>query len=149
MPSRQRIFDYLAADIVVAFGGLFFGRVMIYPVSKAAGTFLERVAAESQAWHAGHQVMLVGMLCVAPAALGSRRAMHARTGWLTDIAAALAILGASLGAGQYALDFAMLAAAHRKPEAGAQFLKALQGDAFTQWGIHRYPNVAQSGIIYS
>ncbi len=48
MPTRQRTFDFLsAASIVVAFGGLFFGRMMIYPVSKASGSFLERVAVES------------------------------------------------------------------------------------------------------
>lgn len=149
MTSRQRTVDYLAAAcIVIAFGGLFFGRLMIYPVSTAPGNFLERVAARSEAWHVGHQCMLVGMIGVIPAAIGLRRALCARSPWLADFAAALAIFGASLGVGQYALDFAMLAAARvEPPEAGAQFLKSLQADSFVQWAFYKLPDVAQVGLI--
>jgi hypothetical protein len=149
MTSRQRTIDCLAAAcIVIAFGGLFFGRLMIYPVSTAPGNFLERVAARSEAWHVGHQCMLVGMIGVIPAAIGLRRTLRAQSPWLTDLAAALAIFGSSLGVGQYALDFAMLAAAQvEPPEAGAQFLKSLQADPFVQWAFYKLPDVAQVGLI--
>lgn len=149
MRTYQRIVDYLAAiAIVVAFGGLFIGRLLIYPVAVAQGSFLQRLAAEGSAWHVGHQVMLLGMIAVVPAAIALRRAMHARSPWLTDCAAALAILGPMLGVGQYALDFAMQAAAQvDSPEAGEQFLKALRADSFVQWAFYKLPDVAQLGLI--
>ena len=76
MVYYRRIIDYLAAiSIIVAFGGLFIGRLMIYPVATASGTFLERVATQATAWDFGHRVMLVGMIGLIPAAIGMRRAM--------------------------------------------------------------------------
>lgn len=149
MRTYQRIVDLLAAaSIVAAFGGLFFGRLMIYPVAVAQGTFLERLAAESSAWHAGHQVMLLGMLALLPTALALRRAMHAHSPALTDVAAALAVLGAALGVGQYALDFAMLAAARiHGPAAGEQFLAALRADTLVQVMFYKLPDLTQLGLI--
>ncbi len=149
MQSRQRIVDYLAAAcIVVAFGGLFVGRLLIYPVATASGTFLERVAAKSEDWDVGHRWMLVGMIGVIPAAIGLRRAMHERSPWLTDVGVVLTIFGSALGVGQFALDFAMLAASQiESPEAGAQFLKALQADSFAQWAFYKLPDVSQLGLI--
>ena len=137
-----------AASIVVAFGGLFIGRLMIYPVAKAEGKFLQRVAAESTAWDHGHRVMLLGMLFVVPAVLALRQTLHARSPLLTDVAATLAIAGAGLGIGQYALDFAMLAAARIEPaQAGEQFLDALQADTFVQWAFYKLPDLAQLALI--
>ncbi len=149
MVLSQKVVDYLAAaSIVVAFGGLFFGRLMIYPVSRAPGDFLERVAAESAAWDFGHRWMLVGMISLIPAAIALRRAMHERSPWLTDAATILTILGASLGVGQYALDFAMLAAAEiSSPEARSQFGSALSTNAFVQWAFYKLPDLAQLGLI--
>jgi len=149
MVTRQRTVDYLAAVcIVVAFGGLFFGRMMLYPVATAPGTFLQRVAAESEAWDVGHRWMLVGMIGLIPTAIALRRALRARSPGLTDAAAVLAILGATLGVGQYALDFAMLAAAQiEPPAAGAQFVNALQADAFVHWSFCKLPDVSQLGMI--
>ncbi len=149
MTSRHKVIDYLAAaSIMIAFGGLFFGRLLIYPVSTAPGTFLERVAARSDSWDLGHRWMLVGMICVAPASVALRCALHGRAALLTDIAATLTIFGAMLGVGQYALDFAMLAAARiEPPESGAQFLKWLQADSFAQLAFYKLPDVSQLGLI--
>jgi hypothetical protein len=146
---RQKFVDYLiAASLVVAFGGLFFGRLMIYPVSTASGTFLERVAAESSAWSVGHRVMLVGMMALIPAALGLRLILRERSPWLCDLSATLAVVGAALGVGQYALDFAMLAAAQIESAAAREeFLTALKSDAFTQWAFYKLPDVGQLGLV--
>lgn len=149
MHDRGRLVDLLvAASIVLAFGGLFFGRLMLYPVAIAPGTFLERLAAQSTAWRLGHQWMLAGMLCVIPAALGLRRALGRRSPRLCNVAAALAIAGAALGVGQYALDFAMLAAARvSPPAAGAQFVTNLQSDPFVRWTFYKLPDISQAGLI--
>jgi len=149
MNSCQRCLDYLvAACIVTAFGAMFLGRMLIYPVTTVPGTFLERVAATSDAWDVGHRWMLLGLVGVIPVAIGLRRAMHDRSPWLTDLAAALTLFGAVLCVGQYALDFAMLAAAQvQPPEAGAQFLKFLQADSFVEWVFYKLPDVSQIGLI--
>lgn len=137
-----------AISIVVAFGGLFIGRMMIFPVARAEGTFFQRVAAESTAWDWGHRVMLLGMVSVIPATLALRHALHGRSPLLTDIAAGLALLGAALGVGQYALDFAMLAAAGiSSPEAAEQFEAGLRGQVFVQWVFFRLPDLAQVGLL--
>lgn len=137
-----------AISIVLAFGGLFIGRLMIYPVARAHGTFFERVAAEATAWDWGHRVMLLGMISVIPASLALRHAFRERSPLLTDIAAGLGIVGAALGVGQYALDYAMLAAA-RLPtaEAARQFDAALREQAFVQWVFYRLPDLAQVGLL--
>ena len=42
----------------------------------------------------------------------------------------------------------MLAAARIEPQqAGAQFLKALQGDSFVQYAFYKFPDFAQLGLI--
>ncbi len=89
VPARAMVIGG-AVSIVSAFGGLFIGRMMIYPVARAEGTFFQRVAAESTAWDWGHRVMLLGMICVIPATLALRHALHGRSPLLTDIAAGLA-----------------------------------------------------------
>ncbi len=149
MPSRQRIIDYLAAiSIVVAFGGLFFGRLMIYPVSKAPGAFLERVAAKSEAWDSGHRLMLLGMIALIPAAIALRRTVRKASPLLCDVAATLAILGATLGVGQYALDFAMLHASQMEStDAREQFLHAWETGSFVQWVFYELPDLGQLGLI--
>jgi hypothetical protein len=147
--KSQRTIDLLAAAcIVTAFGGLFFGRLMLYPVSTASGTFLERVAARADWWNTGHRWMLLGMLAAPGAAIAMRRAFRARAPWLCDVATVLIIGGAALGVGQYALDFAMLAAAGIEPAAaGEQFLEALRADAFVQLAFYRLTDAAQFGLI--
>ncbi len=149
MGSYRRTADRLAAlSIVVAFGCLFVGRMMIYPVATAPGTFLERVAAEARYWDLGHRVMLVGMIGLIPAAIAVRRAMRGRSAWLADAAAALTILGAALGVGQYALDFAMLAAARiTPPEAGTSFIHLLRGEPFVDWAFYKLPDLSQLGLF--
>ena len=149
MLSRPRIVDNLSStSIIVAFAGLFVGRLMIYPVALAPGSFLERVAAHTQAWDLGHRVLLLGMLALIPATLGLQRAMRDRSPMLAGVATGLTIFGASLGVGQFALDYAMLAASQiDTPAAGSQFLEALEGNSFTQWMFYRLPDVAQLGLI--
>lgn len=149
MIAREKAVDSLAAVcILIAVGGLFFGRLMIYPVSTAPGDFLERVAAKSEAWDRGHRWMLVGMVGLIPAAIGLRRALRHRSPWLCDVAATLTIFGAALGVGQYALDFAMLAAAQvESPAARAEFLTAWQADAFVQLVFYKLPDLTQLGLI--
>jgi hypothetical protein len=149
MYTRQRTIDVLAAaSIVIAFGGLFFGRLMLYPVAAASGDFLERLAAKSQFWDLGHRVMLVGMVGLIPAAIGMRRTFHTASPWLSDIATGLTIGGATLGVGQFALDFAMLAAARLEPRAaGAQFVELLMADSFVQWAFYTMPDLGQLGLI--
>ncbi len=146
VPARAMVIGG-AVSIVIAFGG-FIGRMMIYPVARAEGTFFQRVAAESTAWDWGHRVMLLGMVCVIPATLALRHAFHERSPVLTDIATLLALIGAPLGVGQYALDYAMLAAA-RLPtvEAADQFDAALRGQEFVQWTFYRLPDLAQVGLL--
>jgi hypothetical protein len=149
MEIPRRIVDYLAAaSIVVSFGCLFVGRLMIYPVATASGSFLERVATEARAWELGHRVMLVGMVGLIPAAIGLRRAMRRRTGGLADVACGLTILGAALGVGQYALDFAMLAAAQiQPPKAGTEFVTLLREATFVDWAFYKLPDLSQVGLL--
>jgi hypothetical protein len=149
MPNRSRSIDILsAACVVVAFGGLFIGRMMIYPVSTASGTFLERVAAESQAWDLGHRVMLLGMVGLIPAAIGLRRVMRDKSPWLVDVGTGLTLVGAAMGVGQFALDFAMLAAAQiDSPSAGQQFTAALRGQPFVELAFYKLPDLGQLGLI--
>jgi hypothetical protein len=121
---------------------------MIYPVAAGSGTFLERVAAEAEAWDHGHRVMLVGMVGLIPAAVGIRRAVRGRWNWLADAACGLTILGAALGVGQYALDFAMLAAAQVQPrEAGAEFFTLLRAAPFVDWAFYKLPDLSQVGLL--
>jgi hypothetical protein len=149
MELQRRIVDYLAAvSIVVAFGCLFVGRLMIYPVAAASGTFLERVATEAEAWDHGHRVMLVGIVGLIPAAVGIRRAVRGRWNWLADAACGLTILGAALGVGQYALDFAMLAAAQVPArEAAAEFVRLLREARFVDWAFYKLPDLSQVGLL--
>lgn len=149
LAATARLRDVLAsASLVAATGGLFLGRLMIYPVTTVPGSFLERLAAKSTAWDMGHRVMLVGMLAMIPAALVLRRALLARSPRLAEAGAALTILGAALGVGQYAVDFAMLAAARIEvPQGGSQFLAAWQADPFAQLVFYKLPDLAQAGLL--
>ncbi len=149
MPDRSSSLEMLsAASVVVAFGGLFIGRMMIYPVSTAAGTFLERVAAQSQAWDHGHRVMLVGMIGLIPASISLRRVLREKAPWLVDVGTGLTLVGAALGVGQYALDFAMLAASQIEPStAGQQFTAALRDQPFVELAFYKLPDLGQLGLI--
>jgi hypothetical protein len=147
--GRTKLGDYLAAAaIVVAFGGLFFGRLMLFPVTLAEGHFLQRVAAKAQWWHVGHQVLLVGMLSLIGASLALRRTFRDYSPRLVDWATGLVIFGAALGVGQYALDFAMSAAAQIESTAAAdQFLTALESDSFVQTVFYKLTDVGQAGLF--
>ncbi len=149
MTISDKLANYLAAaSLLLAFGGLFFGRLLMYPVAVAPGGFLNRLALESAAWDVGHRWMLLGPVFLIPATLGMRRALRPRAPWLVDVGTTLVIAGAALTVGQFALDFAMLAAAHVEPrEAGQEFVDQLRGQPFVQWVFYRLPDVSQIGLI--
>ena len=70
MQSVRSVISTLGCvSIFVAFGGLFVGRIMIYPAAIAKGDFLQRLQAEAAAWDYGHRVMLVGAMALIPALL--------------------------------------------------------------------------------
>jgi hypothetical protein len=122
--------------------------MMLYPVVLAEGHFLERVAARADWWHAGHQVMLLGMLSLIGAALALRRTFRAASPRLVDVATGLTIVGAALGVGQFALGFAMLAAARiDSTPAADQFLAALEQDRFAQVAFYKLTDLSQLGLI--
>jgi hypothetical protein len=149
MRTQSRLVDYVSAVcVVIAFGCLFVGRMMIYPVATAAGTFLERLANQSGAWDWGHRVMLLGMVALLPATVVLWRTLRPRSPRLADTAAMLTLIGAALVVGQYALDFAMLAAAQIEPRsAGEQFVDKLREHPFVDLAFYKLPDVAQLGLI--
>ncbi|MBX3421135.1 MAG: hypothetical protein KF752_06220 [Pirellulaceae bacterium] len=55
--------------IFIAFGGLFVGRMMTYPVALADGSFLQRLQTDAAAWDYGHRVMLLGVVAMISALL--------------------------------------------------------------------------------
>lgn len=149
MPNRSRVVNYLsAACVVIAFGSLFIGRMMIYPVATASGTFLERLAAQSTAWDWGHRVMLLGMVGLLPATVVLWRALGAKSPRLANAAAMFTLVGSALVVGQYALDFAMLAAAHVEPRSsGEQFVDQLRQQPFVDLAFYKLPDLGQLGLI--
>ena len=148
MPRRERILDLLgAASVVLAFGGLFVGRVLTYPLSSVEGTFLVRVAAKADFWDAAHRAMLIGALFAVPAALTLARALRAGLPRLVDIAAGLMILAAMLSVGQFALDYAFLAAAQMRSRPDAiEFHDLLRSQPFVDLLFYKLANLAWIGV---
>lgn len=148
MPVPSRLIDYLGAGTVVAaFGGLLLGRVLMYPVAFAPGEFLDRLAAEPTAWDISHRVMTVAAVLVIPAAFALRRALVERAGWLAEIATTLVVLAGALGVGQFALDYAMLAAAQLESRAaGQEFVNRLREHPFVDLAFYELANPAWIGV---
>jgi hypothetical protein len=142
MPARSRLYDYIgAASIAAAFICLLVGRVLNYQLRAVEGTFLERVALKADVWQAAHMWLLVGSVALIPASLALRRLFYARSPWLMDVAATVAVAGAALTVGQMSLDFAMLAAAQGKPPA-QEVIDRLRAMPIVQWAFYTLPNTA-------
>ncbi len=145
---QARIANYLgAAVIILAFGALFVGRIIMYPVAVAPGNFFERVRAESAAWNLSHQIMTIGLVALIPAAIALARALRPRSPWLTNIGLVLTFLAGALGVGQFALDFAMLAAAQAPtPGAGAEVASKLREQPFVNLVFYKIANNSWVGL---
>jgi hypothetical protein len=148
MPRRSRIRDLLGAIcVVVAFGGLLVGRVLTYPLSSVEGTFLDRVAAKADFWDAAHRAMLIGALFAVPAALALARALRPGSPRLVDAAAGLMILAAMLSVGQFALDYAYLAAAQMRSRPDAiEFHELLRSQPFVDLLFYKLASLAWIGV---
>jgi hypothetical protein len=150
MRAANKTLDYIgAAAIVVAFGGLFVGRVIMYPVALVPGTFLDRLAGEPTAWDISHRVMTLGAIAAIPAALSLSRVLRARSWWLVDIGTVLLIVAAALAVGQYALDYAMLIAAQLESRAaGQEFVDKLLAHPFVDLAYYEVANPAWIGVAF-
>lgn len=134
--------------IFVAFGGLFIGRMMIYPAAVAKGNFLQRLDSEATAWDYGHRVMLVGAIALIPALLTLWAVIRFQSPRLALSATCLGIFGAALLVGQFALDFAMLAAAQIEPRsAGQAVVDSLQSQPFVELAFYKLPDLLQLGAV--
>lgn len=147
--THERFINYLtAASLVVAFGCLFVGRVLMYPLSRLSGTFLDRVAVESAVWDSAHRWLLVGIVALIPAVLGVRRVLWHRAPWLADLGSTLTILGAVLTVGQFAIDFVMSVAAPIEPRAATEELvRRLRDQPFVRFTFYTLPNLAGVGNV--
>jgi hypothetical protein len=142
MPARSRLYDYVgAASIATAFLCLLVGRILNYQLRTVEGTFLERVALKADVWQAAHVWLLVGSVALIPASLALRRMFYARSPWLVDVAATIAVVGAALTVGQMSLDFAMLAAAQGTPPA-QDVIDRLRAMPIVAWAFYTLPNTA-------
>lgn len=155
MPTRDRTLDFLgAASVLLAFGALFAGRVIMWPVAMAPGSFFERLRAEAWAWDVSHAVMTVGLVAMLPAAMALGRALRAPgwSQWLVDLGQGLVMLAAALGIGQFALDYAMLAAAQQPSlaggEAGAEIAERLRHYPFVDIAFYEVANPAWIGLAF-
>ena len=153
MPTRDRTLDILgAASVLLAFGALFVGRVIMWPVAMAPGSFFERLRAEAWAWDVSHAVMTVGLVAMLAAAMALGRALRAPgwSQWLVDLGQALVMLAAALGIGQFALDYAMLAAAQQPSlagaDAGAEMAERLRHYPFIDIAFYQVANPAWIGL---
>lgn len=150
MLSEHKRLDYLGAlCILVAFGGLFMGRVVMYPVALVQGSFLERLSAEPGYWDYSHRVLMIAAVATIPAALALSRALRERSKWLCDIGLVLLVIAATLCAGQFALDYAMLAASQLNDRtAGQEFVDRLMHHPFVEFTFYNLANVAWIGVVF-
>lgn len=134
--------------IFVAFGGLFVGRMMIYPAAVAKGNFLQRLQSEATAWDYGHRVMLVGAIALIPALLTLWAVIRLKSPRLAFCATCLGIFGAALLVGQFTLDFAMLAAAQIEPRsAGEAVVDKLMSQPFVDLAFYKLPDLFQLAAV--
>lgn len=137
-----------AACVVLGFGALFVGRVMMYPTALVPGSTLERIRAEAVAWDHSHRVMLAGFVLLIPASVALWTALRARSAWASFAGAWLLIVAAALSVGQFALDFANLEAARAlSPEAGQQFMAAMRANGFVRLAFYSGPDLGGFGVL--
>ena len=149
MRFRLRVLNILAAACVVAAPAcMFIGRMLTFQLTRTSGSFLERVAANADAWDLAHRWMLVGAVAAIGAAIALAGVLRQRAGGLADAAAALVIVGAAAAVGQYALDFVMLVAAQTDPpSAGAELVGRLRANNVLDFAFYQLPKVAGIGQL--
>jgi len=138
----------LHATIVAAGFSLFLvGRVIMYPAALAPGGLLDRVRAESAAWDYSHRVLILAALLHIPAVLIICRALSTRTPKLSVITSFLLITGAALSIGQFALDYAVLAASTVEPASGDAVFAAFRNHPFVDLAFYKSPNITGLGFV--
>ncbi|MBX3380994.1 MAG: hypothetical protein KF805_12950 [Phycisphaeraceae bacterium] len=133
--------------VAFAFAALFVGRVVMYPIAIAPGGLLDRVRAEQRAWSLSHLILLFGILALIPAVLILARELRDRSRWLCRAFSLLLITGAALTVGQYALDFAVLAAAQMPAPSGQLFFDTLRQDPIVNLAFYKLIDLAGIGMI--
>ena len=84
------------------------GMLWLYRVRSAEGGFYERMNSHSSDWVGSHLVLLASAILIGPAAVALWRAVgEGRGSTLAGIGLLVAVPGAFLLAGQYAIDFVM------------------------------------------
>lgn len=135
-----------AASLVVAFGLLFAGWVVMYPVAVASGGLLDRIRAEEAAWDLAHRLLLIGAIVLVGASLALGRALRRRTPVLAGAAAVLLVLAAILSVGQYALDYAVLAASDLAPSSGDALVSGVLDHPFVSFLLFDLADIAWAGL---
>jgi len=137
-----------ALCLVLGFGAVFVGRVIMYPTALVPGTMLERIRAETQAWDWSHRVMLAGFVLIVPGVVALWERLRARSPWVSSAGAALLIVAMMLVVGQFALDFAyMEAALALSPEAGQAFVDAMLSNGFVRAAFYKLTDLGGVGVL--
>jgi hypothetical protein len=146
--ASERAMRWAGAIVVVlGFGMLLLGRVMMYPCAVAPGTMLERIGATGQAWDCSHRVMTAGFVLLIPAAMALWGSLRERSPVLSFAGAWLLALAAALSVGQFALDLAYLVAARVLPAEGAQaFVDGVLAHPFVRVAFYKLPELGGYGV---
>lgn len=149
MPSSQRWSIRAGAIcVVLGFGALFAGKLIMYPTALVPGSLLQRLRTEPHAWEWSHRVMTVGFVLLLPAAVAIWGALRTRSPILSRVGALLVGLGAATSIGQFALDFAYLVAALQLPhDAGQAFVDAMFAHPFAHAAFYEVPNLSGIGAL--
>lgn len=135
-----------SASLVVASGLLFAGWVVMYPVAVASGGLLDRIRAEESAWDLAHRLLLIGAIVLVGASLALGRALRRRTPALAGAATMLLVLAAVLSVGQYALDYAVLAASDLPPSTGDALVTGVLDHPFVSFVLYDLADIAWAGL---
>ncbi|HBS29946.1 MAG TPA: hypothetical protein DEB06_11000, partial [Phycisphaerales bacterium] len=137
-----------AICIVLGFGALFVGKVIMYPTALIPGSLLDRLRAEPAAWEWSHRIMTVGFVLLLPACVSLWGALRSKSPILSWLGALLLGLGAAMSIGQFALDFAYLVAAQNlPPDAGQAFVDAMLAHPFAHAAFYEVPNLSGIGVL--
>lgn len=135
-----------AASLVVAFGLLFAGWVVMYPVAVADGGLLDRIRAEEAAWDLAHRLLLVGAVVLVGGSLALARTLRRRTPTLAALAGGMLALAAVLSVGQFALDYAVLAASDLAPGSGDALVSGVLDHPFVSLLLYDLADIAWAGL---
>lgn len=140
-----RIFQ--ASVVASGFALFLIGRILMYPVALAPGGLLDRIRAEPVAWDRSHRILLVAALLHIPAVLIVCRFLASRSPRLSTVGATLLVAGAALSIGQFALDYAVLAASTLPAPAGDQVFAAFRNHPFVDLAFYKSSNITGLGFI--